>query len=300
MTTNATVPVAPTPPPHAPPPAITPEPVPALLEPKGGVFEARLSYGGAPDTMCVTFSTPNTTAPSYVPTVVWADARCGPDLGLMTSPAVLGLGLIWTAFLGGANPMRPCQGARAPDLLLLGGLLWWWFFGGVRRFASQKARFEDQRGEMQLVGAADLLHQVPRGAHLQHDRAHRGHPVRPRPPPRALSFFSSCTFFLFFMSCSSVHRDGFMVFPLRFQATLTRSATRRSDLPSPGRSPARRPAPAATCRSWCTATWGWTTPRGARASTSFGPVLPRVSQPHNTPQNAVGCTLYVVPILIEC
>lgn len=48
--------------------------VPALLEPNGNVFEARLSFGpkGLPAIMGLTFSTPNNTAADYKPTVQWA------------------------------------------------------------------------------------------------------------------------------------------------------------------------------------------------------------------------------------
>ena len=56
------------------PPPIPPESVPPLLEPNGGIFSARLSFGprGAPDIMGVTFGTPNTTNSSYMPIVRWA------------------------------------------------------------------------------------------------------------------------------------------------------------------------------------------------------------------------------------
>ena len=62
-------------------PTPTPEPTPALLEPNGGVFEARLSFGpgGRPAVMGLTFSTPNSTAASYSPVVLWGTDR--PALG---------------------------------------------------------------------------------------------------------------------------------------------------------------------------------------------------------------------------
>lgn len=58
------------------PPPIQPEPTPALLEPKAGVFSARLSFGprGDPGIMGLTFETPNNTfaqRPGYTPSVWW-------------------------------------------------------------------------------------------------------------------------------------------------------------------------------------------------------------------------------------
>lgn len=60
---------APTP---QPAPPVPPEPVPALLEPNGRIFSARLSYSGTPTQMGLTFATPNNTAPSYAPSVWWS------------------------------------------------------------------------------------------------------------------------------------------------------------------------------------------------------------------------------------
>ena len=68
------VPPPPTPaPPRPRPPPVPAEPIPALLEPHGKIYSARLSYGprGAPEIMGLTFGTPNTTSSSYAPVVLW-------------------------------------------------------------------------------------------------------------------------------------------------------------------------------------------------------------------------------------
>jgi len=59
------------------PPRLPPEPIPDLLEPKAGIFSARLSFGprGDPSIMGLTYETPNNTfvkLPKYTPSVWWA------------------------------------------------------------------------------------------------------------------------------------------------------------------------------------------------------------------------------------